>query len=555
MAGSMESDQMTVKKTEPQTSNPTPTKPQKDRATEIANTFEWLITAFILAFVFRAFVMEAFRIPTGSMADTLMGAHFRVSCQECGYEYERGYVPQVFGFPADYVPKTRTSASRVHCPSCGFSDAEQVVEPLKLLVSNGDRILVLKCLYQFMEPKRWDVIVFKNPTNPQENYIKRLVGLPGETLEIVDGDLFVNGEIARKPAMVQRELWMPVYDNDYQPIHPDLHAFNRSPWENPFNTQDSLWQIDPQSPTRFVLDSPDDQIQSMSYGAPSANDFKTLYAYNSPYRHRSMPICSDLQVRFHATSQGSEGFLGAQLGKYGKVYQGRVYADGTLSIAQLVDGQSQILAHQQSEALTGKHTTEIRFCLVDQRLILDYGQSHLAVDLDGSIETRKQRLRVDPTVAIQGAGQWSISHVALCRDIHYTDEETTPRKVFRALEDHPFKLNQDEFFVLGDNSPNSEDARWWEAPTLSSRGYDPPRAGIVPRNYLVGKAMFVYWPSGFQFPWPQALHNWVENDSNTPWMRLIRAIVRLRWIPNIGKMRYIYGGSNPVETVEAPGQA
>jgi hypothetical protein len=41
---------------------------KKDRAAEIADTFEWLITAFILAFVFRAFVMEAFRIPTGSMA-------------------------------------------------------------------------------------------------------------------------------------------------------------------------------------------------------------------------------------------------------------------------------------------------------------------------------------------------------------------------------------------------------------------------------------------------------------------------------------------------------
>lgn len=48
----------------------------KNRIEEVANTFEWLITAFILAFVFRAFVMEAFRIPTGSMADTLMGCAF-----------------------------------------------------------------------------------------------------------------------------------------------------------------------------------------------------------------------------------------------------------------------------------------------------------------------------------------------------------------------------------------------------------------------------------------------------------------------------------------------
>ncbi len=57
---------------------------RKNRAAEIANTFEWLIKAFMLAFVFRAFVMEAFRIPTGSMADTLKGAHFQLACHQCG---------------------------------------------------------------------------------------------------------------------------------------------------------------------------------------------------------------------------------------------------------------------------------------------------------------------------------------------------------------------------------------------------------------------------------------------------------------------------------------
>lgn len=50
-----------------------PAKGRTAAADSIATTLEWLITAFILAFVFRAFVMEAFRIPTGSMADTLKG--------------------------------------------------------------------------------------------------------------------------------------------------------------------------------------------------------------------------------------------------------------------------------------------------------------------------------------------------------------------------------------------------------------------------------------------------------------------------------------------------
>ena len=100
--------------------------------------------------------------------------------------------------------------------------------------SSGDRILVLKCIYQFEEPKQWDVVVFKNPLDPTENYIKRLVGRPGETVEIIDGDVYINGQISRKPAKVQEELWMPVYDNDYQPARQDEPTFNGHKWQQPF---------------------------------------------------------------------------------------------------------------------------------------------------------------------------------------------------------------------------------------------------------------------------------------------------------------------------------
>ncbi len=159
---------------------------KKNRAAEIADTFEWLITAFILAFVFRAFVMEAFRIPTGSMADTLKGAHFRLRCRQCGYKYDYGFVPGKYGLPDDYVPRSgHLKSYRTRCPSCGNYQPVGGTMP----VANGDRILVLKCIYQFFEPKRWDVIVFKNPPEPEVNYIKRLVGLPEEEVQIIDGDV------------------------------------------------------------------------------------------------------------------------------------------------------------------------------------------------------------------------------------------------------------------------------------------------------------------------------------------------------------------------------
>src|ERR1700712_397712 len=54
-------------------------------------TIESILVAFILAFVFRAFVVEAFVIPTGSMGPTLMGAHMRVTCDDCGYSFAVNY--------------------------------------------------------------------------------------------------------------------------------------------------------------------------------------------------------------------------------------------------------------------------------------------------------------------------------------------------------------------------------------------------------------------------------------------------------------------------------
>jgi hypothetical protein len=93
----------------------------KDRAAEVANTFEWLITAFVLAFLFRAFVMEAFRIPTGSMADTLKGAHFSLRCRQCAYKYDYGFTQERYGLKGDYVPARRVKPNPLpRCPSCGY---------------------------------------------------------------------------------------------------------------------------------------------------------------------------------------------------------------------------------------------------------------------------------------------------------------------------------------------------------------------------------------------------------------------------------------------------
>ena len=152
--------------------------PKKDRIIEFTKPLEWLVVAFILAFIFRSFVMEPYRIPTGSMAETLKGDHFYLRCPQCGYRLDYGYDSEA----ENNHRQNNIQAIHSRCPSCGYYLATEGIIP----VARGDRILVLKCIYQFFEPKRWDVVVFKNPLNPDINYIKRLIGLPEETIEIIE---------------------------------------------------------------------------------------------------------------------------------------------------------------------------------------------------------------------------------------------------------------------------------------------------------------------------------------------------------------------------------
>ncbi|MFC1792749.1 signal peptidase I [Planctomycetota bacterium] len=528
----------------------------KDRAAEIANTFEWLITAFILAFVFRAFVMEAFRIPTGSMADTLKGAHFRLRCRQCGYDYEHGFVPSSYGYPEDTVPAGSAPLAITRCPSCGRypsklrcrscghesagPDSKRAVPSSRcprcsrnlmtaeaMPVANGDRILVLKCIYQFIEPKRWDVIVFKNPPEPTINYIKRLIGLPGEKVQIIDGDIYIDNKIARKPAKVQKELWMTVYDNDYQPVRPRNDSFNGHIWAQPFrNVGDSKWVTQKSnSPTVFRLDSPGGQINSMAYDTSIGNDFKATYAYDDINTYSYMPVCSDLMVRFDCWAADSRGRIGIALSKYETNYKAWVDWAGEMVICRDEKGkQSEELTRKSIEPSTIDETSLIKFANVDHQLIFQVGKNKLTFDLGRDLQdVGPIRQDLEPRVEIFGSGALTLSHIAVYRDIHYTEPRFSSRSEGgRATKNNPFILEEDQFFVLGDNSPNSEDGRLWDRRGRANKGLSDYCIGTVPRDYLVGKALFVYWPSGFK-----------------PFAEFPFGIV-----PNVGRMRLIYGGSN-----------
>jgi len=76
----------------------------------------------------------------------------------------------------------------------------------------GTRMLGFRLTYLFEQPKRGDIIIFKYPDNPSENYVKRIIGLPGETVEIIGGVTYVDGTEIDEPYLKEtpwEENWGP----------------------------------------------------------------------------------------------------------------------------------------------------------------------------------------------------------------------------------------------------------------------------------------------------------------------------------------------------------
>ncbi|QDT06184.1 Signal peptidase I [Rubripirellula lacrimiformis] len=201
----------------PDDRSPNQQRAAKFRVAAQRETVEAFVVAFILALLFRAFLAEAFVIPTGSMAPTLMGAHKDLVCDRCSQTFPVGASRERSG------PRTDLVVVGGICPNCRHINSLDLKDNSDHTTFNGDRILVSKFKYMIAEPERWDVIVFKYPGNPKQNYIKRLVGLPGETLTLSHGDVFSHptgtddkSAILRKPPSTMQAMSHLVYDTDHQ---------------------------------------------------------------------------------------------------------------------------------------------------------------------------------------------------------------------------------------------------------------------------------------------------------------------------------------------------
>ncbi|MBP3530070.1 MAG: hypothetical protein J6K25_02670 [Thermoguttaceae bacterium] len=160
---------------------------------QIREVCESLAVALFLAFLFKTFEAEAYVIPTGSMAPTLLGRHKDVVCDECGFPFQVSASEEMDG--AANVRSGRHVVAGT-CPQCSYTKyfGDEIPNPKQdggAPSFAGDRILVSKLEFDQRDLERWDVSVFRSPADPNINFIKRIVGLPNERLRVQYGDLFV----------------------------------------------------------------------------------------------------------------------------------------------------------------------------------------------------------------------------------------------------------------------------------------------------------------------------------------------------------------------------
>jgi signal peptidase I len=230
-------------------------------------TVEAFAVAFILALLVKGFEAEAFVIPTGSMAPTLMGRHKEVTCPECHYVYAVNASEETDGSSGGR-PSNRRVYSGI-CVNCRFQARIDKEPSFK-----GDRILVTKFPYELPSlpgssgPARWDVVVFRYPEEPETSYIKRLVGLPGETVRIWHGDVFIQPPggggaftLQRKPLEHQLAMQMMVYDD----AHRASSLKDHPEWLRWTSESGDAWAEETMSPGTFIASPPAEQWAELRY--------------------------------------------------------------------------------------------------------------------------------------------------------------------------------------------------------------------------------------------------------------------------------------------------
>jgi signal peptidase I len=459
--------------------------------------------------------VEWFIVPTGSMADALVGVHRDMTCSECGDPFACG------------ADEPAITGKRAVCPNCG--SAAQELESVSR--AEGDRILVHRVAFLERWPRRWELAAFRDPTRASEVFVKRIAGLPGETIEIRAGDVYADGVIQRKTLTEFRAMAILVHDADFRP---PLNDGLPDRWQG--EQGDSRWEAVEGTYRCHAMSARDDErgAQRAERGVGNGDEKSEIRNPKSEiqldwltYRHwrrrpgrpretEEVPI--EDGYGYNQTRPVIESYPVRDLLLVCKL---RAWGAGRLELFA-TDGSSQFLVELDPTARRGEllhdsqlvsqvddlprldaGPTKLEMALVDQQVLLAVG-GRLIFTYPYAIPRRPFESTSRPIkIGSQGLGI-EISDVKLYRDVYYTPPRRRRERATRqtgspssengptesrgtepdlAIGREQYCLEGDEYFVLGDNSPLSLDSRDWTA------------GPGVPAHLLLGKPFLVHYPS------------------------------------------------------------
>jgi signal peptidase I len=417
----------------------------------------------------QTFALEPFQVPTGSMAPALLGHHRECVCPHCG-------MTVVVGRPRsdrDGRGGERYFA-KAFCPNCGESAAHagQARE------TGGDQVLVNKAAFAFRPPRRWEVVVFRLFGLV---FIKRLAGLPDEAIALRDGDVYIDGQLARKTFAQARAMCVPVFEQRCRPAEGWGERWEHAP---DVGTNDG--------PALLLDGRSGCQTLTFRNGLPvdgKCPPLKDEYAYNGGLLAGSAPV-HDFLVEADVEAIAGHGTLALRLG------DGQDWVEVTLPVGRRkavetrawpINTERPAIVSQQpgcskAAGLQAGRSYRVAMAFVDRRVNLS---------VDGQLVVENMDLPAPgPRDAVERPVRWvtrgaavAISNFRLCRDVHYSARGT------HAVGGEAVRLGAEQYFVLGDNSPNSEDSRFWPV-------------GAVSASQLLGPAFLVHLPSqslGWQY--------------------------------------------------------
>jgi signal peptidase I len=417
-----------------------------------------LINLAIVLLVARSFFVEPISVETGSMATQLLGVHGAAECLECGEPIRWGTDLTPFDVPG------------LLCPRCGGEQTEFA----KRTTLGGDRLLVNRNAYLFRAPRRWEIVAFRDPETANRTLVKRIVGLPSETISIRDGDLFSGAERIQKSLRELRALAIPVADAGNPSPDPRF-----SPWRGATNA--SQWETHPTGAGLAYLHLPtlsatdfDWLVYRPAVASRGAADAPLTdgLAYNQDRLRADVPV-TDVLISFRARFQG-EGRLAIRFPA----------KDDILLTIEPKAGRVEVLVSGETRSFAtlgpfGPAPASVTAAYCDGRVLAEVNGEEIDFGTDADIgsatpgpETKNAAL----ALGAAGVGV-EIAGLRVERDVYYLP----PLDGGVAAADS-YTLGNDEYLMLGDNPARSADSRYWETPGVG-------------RNSLLGRPFLVHGAS------------------------------------------------------------